>query len=128
MFKGTHPKYRKRRYWRDPKCKAGNNNPNGKIGHTVAQSIRDLYRPYKMTAVHLAERYALSVGHVRKIISGELWGGERKRGQYRRLTLEKANDLRNKRKEGWSYRQLERHFSIGRGSIHHLLLGRTYLR
>ncbi len=127
MKKGTHPKYKKRRYWRKPHCKAGNNNPNGKIGHTIAKAIREQYIPYKVTAVYLAERYGLSVGNVRCIIKGVLWGGPLKSGQHRNLTQEQAEDLRQKRSEGWSYRQLEKHFPpISRGSIHNLLAGRTY--
>lgn len=126
MKKGAHPKYRTTRYWRKPRCKAGDNNPNGKIHHSVVDSIRANYKPYVVTAIDLAIKYGLSVGHTRKIISGQLWGGPRKFGQYKKLTSEQAADLRQKRNQGWSYRQLERHFPIGRGSIHHLLAGRTY--
>jgi hypothetical protein len=126
--------FKKFRYWKARRCKAGENNAATKIGRSVVNYVRENYVPRKVTAPMLARKFGISTGYIRAILRGAYWPGAF--GNVGKKALSPENEsrivdlfystysLKQRDKEKWSERRLAKTFGVSKGLVHYILKGK----
>lgn len=126
--------YRRFRYWKSRRCKAGENNPFAKIGKSVVDYIRSNYSQRVVTSKMLADKFGISEGHVRRILRGDNWKGGFGNVGKKKLSSEQESQiiqrfystysLKQHDPQKWSERKLAKEFNVSKGLVHYILIGK----